>query len=322
MKEIIGIGNALVDVLYRIDNEAVIDEFGLRRGGMHLIDEKTFQGVCERMRGAACVCTTGGSASNTVLALAHLGMPVGLVGKICDDENGRFLKERLERAGVRTFFLHDEQPTGTASTFITPDGQRTFATYLGAAALLEKDEIKPSWFDGYSYLYIEGYLVQSHELMESVVDEARSRGVKVCVDLASYNIVEANLDFFGRLLQKTDIVFANEDEARAFTGLEAERALERLAQLCPVAVVKVGARGAYARSGRETAYVPAQAHIRVVDTTAAGDFFAAGFLYGLTRNRSLGQCLTAGTALASEIIQVVGTRLPEERWNKIKEIIK
>lgn len=321
MKEIIGIGNALVDALYLIENEDIIKEFGLEKGGMHLIGENIFEQVCERMRAAKRERTTGGSACNTILALAQLGAPVGLIGKINDDENGRFFEDSFRQAGVRTFLMKDAQPTGTASTFITPDGQRTFATYLGAAALLQAPEVASQWLDGYSYIYIEGYLVQSHDLIEAVVEAAKARGVKVCVDLASYNIVAAELDFFARLLRKTDIVFANEDEARAFTGLKPEAALEQLASVCETAVVKVGKRGAYARRGEEVAFVPAKSGTKVVDTTAAGDYFSAGFLYGAAQDCPLEQCLANGTVLANEIIQVVGTKLPETTWNRIKEEI-
>lgn len=154
MKEIIGIGNALVDALYLIENEDIIKEFGLEKGGMHLIGENIFEQVCERMCAAKRERTTGGSACNTILALAQLGAPVGLIGKINDDENGRFFEDSFRQAGVRTFLMKDAQPTGTASTFITPDGQRTFATYLGAAALLQASEVASQWLDGYSYIYI------------------------------------------------------------------------------------------------------------------------------------------------------------------------
>lgn len=321
MKEIIGIGNALVDALYQIDNEEVFDEFGLKKGAMHLIDENIFKAVCTRMDGHKRECTTGGSACNTILALAHLNAPVGIIGKIHDDENGRFFEDNFKNAGVRTFLMRDEQPTGTASTFITPDGQRTFGTYLGAAALLQASEILPAWLDGYTYLYIEGYLVQSHELIESLVDAAREKGVMVCIDLASYNIVEADRDFFAHLLKKTDIVFANEEEARAFTGKGPEESLDELSGICDIAVVKVGKRGAYARHNGETVFVPADERTIVKDTTAAGDYFSAGFLYGLANGYSLEKCLSIGTILSNEIIQVIGTRLSEQTWNNIKKLI-
>lgn len=321
MKQIIGIGNVLVDALYRVADDSLFPEFELRKGGMYLIDDERFAAINRRMAAAPRERTTGGSACNTVMALATLGAPTGLIGKVCDDENGRFFTDNFRALGVRTNLMLDTRPTGVASTFITPDGQRTFATYLGAAALLDAAEVSPEWFEGYSYIYIEGYLVQSHELIERTVDEARRAGLLVCLDMASFNIVEADRDFFARLLTKTDIVFANEEEARAFTGKDADEALDELARICRVAVVKVGARGAMARSGNETARVPAGDAPRVVDTTAAGDYFSAGFLYAHALGRSLTDCLTAGTVLANEIVQVVGTKLPADTWAKIKTLV-
>lgn len=318
MKQIIGMGNVLVDALYKVDSDSTLAALGLPKGGMTLIDGARFATIATQMADVTAKRTTGGSACNTIQALARLGAPTGLFGKVCDDDNGRFFADSFAALGVRTALLHDAQPTGVASTFITPDGQRTFATHLGAAALLEADDVQPALFDGYSYLYIEGYLVQSHALIERAVDLARAAGLMVCIDLASYNVVEAEHDFFARLLPKTDIVFANEEEARAFTALPAEEALDALARICRVAVVKVGKEGAMARSGADVARVPAGNAPAVVDTTAAGDYFAAGFLYAHARNASLEACLQVGTILANQIIQVVGTKLADDVWAEIK----
>lgn len=132
-------------------------------------------------------------------------------------------------------------PTGVASTLISPDGQRTFGTYLGAAANLRPEDVVPEWFDGYDYFYIEGYLVQNHALIRRAVELAHEAGLKVCIDLASYNIVQDDREFFAELLQQTDIVFANEQEAQAFTGIDnAQANVEALASLCEIAVVKIG----------------------------------------------------------------------------------
>lgn len=318
MKQIIGMGNVLVDALYRVENDSDLERLGLRKGGMQLIDRDRFLDLSRLMAGTACKRTTGGSACNTIMGLARLGAPTALFGKVCDDDNGRFFADSFGRLGVRTLLLRDTQPTGVASTFITPDGQRTFATHLGAAALLEADELRPDLFNGYSYLYIEGYLVQSHALIERAVRLAHDAGLLVCLDMASFNIVEAERDFFARLLAETDIVFANDEEARAFTGKDARAALDDLAALCGTAVVKMGAEGACARSGSDVASVPAGDAPSVTDTTAAGDYFAAGFLYAHAQGRPLSACLAAGTVLANQIIQVVGTRLPDATWDAIR----
>lgn len=318
MTHFIGIGNALVDTLYQVPDDAVLQELHLAKGAMQLIDTEQFKTISRRMSAQPSQLATGGSACNTVMALSQLGAPAGLVGKVSDDANGRFFANRFSGLGVRTRLLSDTLPTGVASTFITPDGQRTFATYLGAAARLSAADVEPDWFAGYDCLYLEGYLVQNHELISRIVSTARAAGVTVCLDLASYNIVESDRGFFSDLLRQTDIVFANEDEARAYTGHEPAAALEALADLCSVAVVKAGAAGALAASGAERAAEPAEDVPGVADTTGAGDYFSAGFLYAHAQGRPLAECLRVGGVLAAAVIQVVGTGLTPDVWADVR----
>ena len=321
MKQVIGIGNALVDALYRVENDAVIDALHLPKGAMTLIDVDSFRNISRRMEGVGVERATGGSACNTVLSLAALGAHPAVIGRLGRDDNGEFFANYFKQKGAHTFVVASgaDEPTGVASTFITPDGQRTFGTFLGAAAGLRASDIREEWFEGYGYLYIEGYLVQNHELIDTAVDLARERGLEVCLDMASYNIVAADREFFAHLLHKTDIVFANEDEARAFTGKEPRQALDDLAAICSTAVVKVGAKGEMARCGDEYAEMPAEPVCNVLDTTAAGDFFAAGFLYALASGRRLEACLKAGGMLAAEVIQVAGTKISDATWQSIRQ---
>lgn len=321
MKQVIGIGNALVDALYRVENDSLLCELGLPKGAMTMIDVERYRNITRRMSGVPVERATGGSACNTVLSLAALGAHPAVIGRLGHDGNGEFFADYFRQKGAHTFVVNSDagEPTGVASTFITPDGQRTFGTFLGAAAGLRAGDIRPEWFDGYGYLYIEGYLVQNHELIDTAVDMARERGLEVCLDMASYNIVEADREFFAHLLRKTDIVFANEDEARAFTGKEPREALDDLARLCHTAVVKVGAKGEMARRGDEFAAMSAEPVANVLDTTAAGDFFAAGFLYALASGRRLEACLKAGGVLAAEVIQVAGTKISETTWQSLRQ---
>lgn len=321
-KKIIGIGNALVDALVKIPNDSLLDELQLPKGSMQLIDTDRYRSLCERMAGMEVRRATGGSAGNVMLALANLGATPAFIGKISDDENGRFFADNCRRRGISPHLLCDIHPTGVASTFISPDGQRTFGTYLGAAACLTADDMRREWFDGYGYFFIEGYLVQNHDLIECAVDMAHGAGLKVCLDLASYNIVEGDRDFFGYLLEKTDIVFANEEEAYSFTGREPQEALGMLGNICEVAVVKIGKAGAMACCAGETVHHPATDVPCVVDTTAAGDFFAAGFLYGHAAGLPLIDCLYNGSLLAGEVIQVIGSELPESAWTSIRKQIR
>ena len=318
MKRILGIGNALVDVLTKVDNEQILSELHLPKGSMQLLSTEAYAEVTRRMLTLPTKLTTGGSACNTLLALSHLDAPTGMIGKIGDDENGRFFASYFAQRGISTRLLHDSRPTGVASTFITPDGQRTFGTYLGAAAQLTADELQQAWFEGYDYFYIEGYLVQNHDLVLRAIELAHAAGCEVCLDLASYNIVEADLDFFRALMPSIDIVFANEQEAQALTGLEARAALDALAATCHMAVVKIGKHGVWACHGTEVAHCQARDVPVVVDTTAAGDYFAAGFMHALAAGEPLATCIARGSLLAGHIIEVVGTELPDATWQQLR----
>ena len=318
MKRTLGIGNALVDVLTKVDNEQILSELHLPKGSMQLLSTEAYAEVTRRMLALPTKLTTGGSACNTLLALSHLDAPTGMIGKIGDDENGRFFASYFAQRGISTRLLHDSRPTGVASTFITPDGQRTFGTYLGAAARLTADELQQAWFEGYDYFYIEGYLVQNHDLVLRAIELAHAAGCEVCLDLASYNIVEADLDFFRALMPSIDIVFANEQEAQALTGLEARAALDALAATCHIAVVKIGKHGVWACHGTEVAHCQARDVPVVVDTTAAGDYFAAGFMHALAAGEPLATCIARGSLLAGHIIEVVGTELPDATWKQLR----
>lgn len=322
MDKIIAMGNALVDVLGHIGDDSALRDMGLPKGSMQLIDERRFEVVSARIGAFNPSRATGGSAANSALALAHLGREAGFIGKVGGDEYGRFYTDTLLAAGVRPYFSHTAMPTGVASTFISPDGQRTFATFLGAAATLGPDDIGAEMLQGYKYLYLEGYLVQNHALVEKAVGLAKSLGMKICLDMASYNIVEADRDFFTRLVgDSIDIVFANEEESRAFTGHDPEESLGEIAASCDTVIIKLGAEGSIAQSksiGGGRARCKAGRVARVVDTTAAGDFFTAGFMYALTAGCPLEACLRAGTLLSTEVIQVTGTALPEATWQKLR----
>lgn len=323
MGKILGIGNALVDILVQVPNDHILEELSLPKGSMQLLDVKRYHQVQQCFANLVKRQTTGGSACNTVLAIAHLGEETGLIGKIGNDDVGNFFKQEFYSQDVSLKILtHSELPTGIASTIITPDGQRTFGTYLGAAATLSAEDIQNEWFEGYEYLYIEGYLVQNHDLILHAVKVAHEKGLKVCLDLASYNIVQAERDFFAQLLPLIDIVFANEQEVASFTGVtDIKRNLELLSLLCNLVIIKVGKKGVWVRKGEESVHCPARNVPYVVDTTAAGDYFSAGFLFAHAIGRNLMECAELGSFLAGHIIEVVGTALPSDTWQKIKETL-
>ena len=319
MDKIIGMSNALVDVLVRIDDDSLLGKLHLPKGSMQLIQEDTLSEIRKYTSGMKIHRSTGGSAGNTVCALAALGANPGFIGKIGQDETGAFFGDTLRQRGVNALLATCDLPSGIASTFISTDGERTFGTYLGAAATLRAEDLSRKMFAGYNYLYIEGYLLQDHDLMLRAVQLAKEEGLQVCLDMASYNVVEAERDFFDQLIVKyVDIVFANESEALAYTGKAPHEALEEIASKCSIAVVKTGKEGSLVKKGTEVIQLLSCPVDNVLDTTGAGDFYAAGFMYGLTCGYSLEKCVQISTILATAVIQEVGTTLPAKKWDEIK----
>mgnify|MGYP003207154052 FL=1 len=319
MDKIIGMGNALVDVLVRIDDDSLLEKLHLPKGSMQLIQEDTLSEIRKYTSGMKIHRSTGGSAGNTVCALAALGANPGFIGKVGQDETGAFFGDTLRQRGVNALLATCDLPSGIASTFISTDGERTFGTYLGAAATLRAEDLSRKMFVGYNYFYIEGYLLQDHDLMLRAVQLAKEEGLQVCLDMASYNVVEAERDFFDQLIVKyVDIVFANESEALAYTGKAPHEALEEIASKCSIAVVKTGKEGSLVKKGTEVIQLLSCPIDNVLDTTGAGDFYAAGFMYGLTCGYSLEKCVQISTILATAVIQEVGTTLLAKKWDEIK----
>ena len=252
MDKIIGMGNALVDVLVTLQDDSLLDEMSLPKGSMQLINEDKFLKISGKFSGMKTHKATGGSAGNTVLALANLGAHPGFIGKIGNDDFGQYFKKNGLKQGIDMKLLAGDLPTGVASTFISPDGERTFGTYLGAAATMKAENLTLDMFKGYAYLYIEGYLVQDHELILRAMQLGKEAGLQICLDMASYNIVEGDLEFFDILITKyVDIVFANEEEAKAYTGKDAWGAINEIASKCSVVIVKLGAQGSCIKKGTE-----------------------------------------------------------------------
>ncbi|WP_291529262.1 adenosine kinase [Bacteroides sp. UBA939] len=320
MDKIIGIGNALVDVLATLNDDHVLREMELPKGSMILIDENKLQIINNYFSRMLTHQAAGGSVGNTIRGMACLGAKTGFIGKIGNDAYGEFYRQSLlERGTEANLLISADLSSGVASTFISPDGERTFGTYLGAAATLKAEDFSLDIFKGYTYLFVEGYLVQDHDMILRAIELAKEAGLQVCLDLASYNIVEQDHDFFSLLINKyVDIVFANEEEAKAFTGKEPEEALEVIAGMCSIAIVKIGSKGSLIRKGTEEVHVSAIPVDKVIDTTGAGDYFAAGFLYGLTCGYSFEKCGKIGSVLSGNIIRVIGAEMPAAWWEDIK----
>lgn len=323
MKRVIGIGNALTDMLVNLKTDWVLSRFKLAKGSMSLVDTQLQTEISKSVAGLPYSLSLGGSAGNTIRAMAQLGCSVGFIGKVGRDTTGDFFEQALENLGIRPFVFRGTERSGKCVSLISPDGERTMVTHLGAALELRAAEVEPAVFEGFDCLYVEGYLVQDHELILGAVKTAKQCGLKVAVDLASFNVVAENLSFLRNLVTTyVDIVFANEDEAKAFTGeSEPLNALQAISEICELAVVKVGMKGALIKQGGEVVHVGIMAAAKRVDTTGAGDFYAAGFLAGLCDGLSLRQCGTIGAITAGKVIEVVGTTFGEEAWADIHRLV-
>ena len=196
MKKIIGIGNALVDILVHIENDEILDRLGLCKGGMEMIDAQRKSEILEVIAGMPQTVATGGSTSNTMHGLARLGAPAGYIGKVGDDDLGRLFSAECERYGLTPHLITTgEVDTGVAITFISPNAERTFATYLGAAATMQPDQVDARILANYDIIHIEGYLIFNHDLILDVCKKAKAAGLQISMDMASYNLIENNLDF-------------------------------------------------------------------------------------------------------------------------------
>ncbi len=324
MKRVIGIGNALTDMLVNLKTDSVLERFGLAKGSMSLVDTALQTEISKSVAGLPYSLSLGGSAGNTIRAMARLGCDVGFIGKVGRDKTGDFFVQALENLSVEPIVLRGTERSGKCVSLISPDGERTMVTHLGAALELAASEIEPAIFEGYDCLYVEGYLVQNHDLIRAAVRTAKECGLQVAIDLASFNIVAENLEFLRSLVADyVDIVFANEEEAKTFT-CEAEplNALQAISEMASLAVVKIGTRGALIKQGGEVVHVGIMAAAKRVDTTGAGDFYAAGFLSGLCDGLSLRQCGTIGAVTAGKVIEVVGTTFGEEAWRDIFRLVR
>lgn len=320
MTSVLGVGSPLLDVLARVTDDFLEKHISGAKGGMEMISTED-RAELMRVLGEDVEWVPGGSAGNTVFALARMGIGTAMLGKTGDDSEGRYYREKLVSSGGSEcgFFITDRAATGVCVSLITPDAERTMRSDLGAASLLTEEDVRKVDFSRYGIVLIEGYMLFS-DCLDAVISGAKKAGCRIAFDLASFEVVKIFRDRIEKLLPDTDILFANADEARELVGdIPAEQQLEKLSEFSPVAVLKLGKNGAMVKRGAETATVPAELVENPVDTTAAGDLWAAGFLYGIVKNRSLEDCARYGAILSGEVVKVVGSQLPGDSWDKIKK---
>ncbi len=320
--KILGMGNALVDIMTQLYDDSILQRFEFPKGSMTLVDNEMSGFLYNETIGLLKHMASGGSAANTIHGLSHLGVETTFMGKIGNDELGRFFKSDMEINGISTILFKSDTGTGRVLAMVSPDTERTMATYLGAAIELDAKDLSEEIFRGQDFFYIEGYLVQNKELIQNALSLAKISGARTCLDLASYNIVLENIDFLKSILREyVDIVFANEEEARALTGKAPEGALKDLSELCELAVVKIGSNGSLIKAGSEVIVVPAH-QAKSIDSTGAGDLYAAGFLYGIGKNHSYRTAGEIGSLLAARVIEGIGAKMEEPAWDILRQEIE
>ena len=311
--DVIAIGNAIVDVMAPCSDE-LIEELGLTRGGMQLIDASQADELYDAMGPAREI--SGGSAANTLAGLSAMGAQCAFVGQVADDQLGKVFAHDIRAVGIDfdTPARDAEPPTARCLIFVTPDGQRTMNTFLGASQYLPAAALDEEAIGGAQVLYLEGYLWDPEEpraAMRRAIESARAAGRKVAFTLSDAFVISRHGDDFRALISDglIDILFANETELAALTGLDDfDAGLAALQDKVPVLVVTRGENGAVCLTGGARAEVSAEPIEKVVDTTGAGDLFAAGFLFGHVRGEEPARCLKRGAVAAAEIISHYGAR--------------
>lgn len=321
MAKVLGLGNALVDIMTKLSNDSTLDELGLPKGSMQLVDEAFMQKAVEYTKHFPQTLAAGGSAANTIHGLANLGVSTAFIGKIGNDTFGDAFRTDMQNNGINPIMLKGKAESGRALALVSPDSERTFAVYLGAAIEMIPEDLTPEMFDGFTYFHIEGYLVQNQDLIRRAVEIAHSKGLKISLDMASYNVVEENRAFLDEIIRKyVSIVFANEEESKAFTGKSPEESLDILGEIVSIAVVKLGSAGSIIKRGTEKVRIGV-IDVSSIDTTGAGDLYASGFLYGLINDLPLEKCGKIGAILSGHVIEVLGPKMDSVRWMNVKNMV-
>ncbi|MCJ2187550.1 adenosine kinase [Novosphingobium beihaiensis] len=311
--DVIAIGNAIIDVIANCE-DSLIEELGLARGGMMLIDDEQASSLYEAMGPAREI--SGGSAANTLAGLAQLGAKCGFIGQVAQDQLGDVFTHDIRAGGIHFDVPAREgnPPTARCLIFVTPDGQRTMNTFLGASHYLPAEALDEALIADAAVLYLEGYLWDPEEpraAMRKAIAAARAAGRKVAFTPSETFVIDRHRADFLDLIDagQIDVLFCNEHEMAALTGeADFEAGIAALAPRIPVLVVTRSADGAVAVANGVRSQVAAEPIDKVVDTTGAGDLFAAGFLFGHVRGKPVEDCLRMGAICASEIISHYGAR--------------
>ena len=307
--KILGIGNAIVDVICKVEDN-FIKKNNLTKGTMKLVDEVEFKKLLSTLKIEETV--SGGSVANSIVGLSQLGDKVGFIGKVSDDDLGNKYEEGLKKENVRYFYSKKKEaiPTGTCLILITPDSERTMVTFLGTAGKIDENDIDTNAVKNSEILFLEGYL-WDEGAPKKAFEKAISSSNKVAMSLSDLFCVERHKPHFLEIVKnKLDITFANEQEIISLIDAKKFEDVINFAKgINKLIVITRGEKGALAVNNNEVVECSAKDNLKIKDLTGAGDLFAGGFLHGLIHNKSSKESLVIGTEMSSKVIQIIGARL-------------
>jgi len=326
--DVIGLGNTIMDLLVEIEEHKLL-EMNLKKGEFHLVDEQKSKELLEKINLSQFKIKTvpGGSSANTIRGIAMLGGKVILYGKVGKDKHGETYVQEMKEHGVNPRINHDSSATGNAITFITPDAERTFSVHLGAAIKLHKEDLLEEDIKRGKILHLEGYQIEgpTRETVLHAITLARKNNTLVSIDLADPGVIKRNKVFLQELaLNYADIVFVNEMEAKEFTGYEEEEAAKEIGKSKgkqnKIVIVKLGKRGSIiCKNGMITRIDPFPA--KVIDTTGAGDCYAAGFLYAFCQGWPIEKAGKLGSLFAAKVVEQTGVVIRNLDGDNLKKEI-
>ncbi len=325
MLSVYGVGNPLIDIITTIE-EKKLERLGIHKGAMHLIDLESRKALLKIIESMNVEYSCGGSCPNTIITLAALGITTTLAGKVGNDEFGEIYKEQVIMHHIQDEIVVCGEPTGSSIIFITEDSERTMNTFLGANRFYHKDDIIKESIINSDFFHFTGYMYDTPSQKEAIhiaLDIAKNNNTKITFDIADVFAVGRNREGFLALIEKyADVVFANSEEARIiFNHYDPYECCKSMGKLCTTAVVKNGKLGSYISHNRKLYNIPVQGPATPIDTTGAGDIYAAGFLYGLCNHLGIEQSGYIASLLAGEIIQQRGAQFKKEKALHIKKIL-
>ena len=307
--KILGIGNAIVDVLCKVTDEFLI-KHSLTKSTMKLVDEIEFKNLLTSLKIEETV--SGGSVANSIVGLSQLGNEVGFIGKVSDDELGQKYEDGMKKEKVKFLYKKkiEKVPTGSCLILITPDSERTMYTYLGTAGKIDDNDIKEEEIKNADMIFLEGYLWDEGS-PKKAFDKAIAHAKKVAMSLSDQFCVERHKPHFLDLVKNhLDVVFANEQEISSLIDAKNfDEAISFSKELKKNIIITRGSKGAISINGKQVEEIEAKPNLKIKDLTGAGDLFAAGYLHGIINNFKTKECLLKGTELSSKIIQIIGARI-------------